>query len=78
MNELKPRTTYKDRVLKYMRDFDGITSFEAIRDLGNQRLSAYIYILKHKDGYKITKQTEYGKNRWGEKTHWDRYRLEEK
>jgi hypothetical protein len=43
MNELKPRTTYKDRVLKYMRDFDGITSFEAIRDLGNQRLSAYIY-----------------------------------
>lgn len=64
-----------DRVLKYMQDFGSITTLDAIRDLGDTRLSDKIYRLK-KSGYLIKTETEKGKNRYGEKTHYTRYSLE--
>ena len=46
----------KERVLKYILDFGSISTWEAIKDLGCTRLSAYIYMLK-KEGYDIKKET---------------------
>lgn len=62
------KMTHKDRVLKYMQDNGGITTLDAIKHFGNTRLSASIWILRHKDGFdieakKITVPTRYGKTR---------------
>ena len=65
--------THKERVLNYMQEFGSITSLDAIRDLGNTRLSASIWLLIHKDGIDIGSITETAKNRWGEDTHYSRY-----
>tara|TARA_Y100001973_G_C5208440_1_gene343453 strand:- start:9014 stop:9289 length:276 start_codon:yes stop_codon:yes gene_type:complete len=46
------KTTHKTRLLDYLKNYGSITSLEAIRDLGNTRLSATIFTLK-KDGYNI-------------------------
>ena len=64
----------EQRVLKYMKDFGSITGAEAFLDLGVYRLSAVIYNLRDK-GYKIESEKEEGKNRYGEKTRYSRYRL---
>ena len=69
------KTTHKDRVLQYIKDFGSITSLDAIRDLGNTRLSASIWILRHEDEIEIDDITEVAKNRYGEKTHFKRYYL---
>ena len=66
--------THKERTLEYMRRFGSISSMEAFRDLGNTRLSATIYSLR-KDGYEILSTKEQSKNRFGEKTTYDRYYL---
>ena len=77
VKDKKERITMQDRVLDYMREFGSITSLDAIRDLGNTRLSGTIYCLKEK-GYKIIAKNETGKNRWGDKTTYARYYLVEK
>ena len=46
------KQTHKSRLLQYLVKYKTITSLEAIRDLGNTRLSASIFNLK-KDGYII-------------------------
>lgn len=63
------------RVLDYMRQNGSITSLEAFRDLGITRLSGVIFDLR-KD-YAISSKTESGRNRYGEKTSYSRYYLEE-
>ena len=60
--------THKDRVLKYMKDNGGITTLDAIKDLGNTRLSASIWLLRHEDGFDIETKyisvpTRYGKTK---------------
>lgn len=69
------RLTHKDRVLKYINDFGSISSLEAFNDLGNTRLSASIWLLRHQDGYEIDSITEQKKNRYGETTSYFRYYL---
>ena len=69
------RLTHKDRVLKYINDFGSISSLEAFNDLGNTRLSASIWLLRHEDGYEIDSITEQKKNRYGELTSYFRYYL---
>ena len=59
--------THKERLLEYLKEYDNITSLEAIRELGNTRLSAYIHQLK-KDGYNITTTSIKVKNRYNEFT----------
>ena len=65
----------KNRILRHLIDFGTITSWEAITEYGCTRLSHYIWLLR-KDGYKITSTDETFKNRYGEKAHFVRYRLE--
>lgn len=70
------KTTQKDRVLRYMRNHDGITSIQAFNDLGITRISARIADLRA-DGFIIASVRESGKNRYGEKTNYVRYILHE-
>ena len=65
----------KERILRHLMDFGTITSWEAYRDYGCTRLSQYIYLPK-KDGYSFTDENEPFVNRYGEKSHFKRYRLE--
>ena len=46
------KATHKTRLLDYLKKYGSITSLEAIRDLGNTRLSATIFNLR-KEGYHI-------------------------
>lgn len=64
-----------NRVINYMREFGSITTFDAFVDLGCTRLSEYIrqarQILNIKDRWETTI------NRFGEKTEYKRYWIEE-
>ena len=40
------KQTHYTRLLDYLKNYGSITSLEAIRDLGNTRLSATIFILR--------------------------------
>jgi len=46
------RSTHKTRLISYLEKYKTITSLEAIRDLGNTRLSATIFTLRN-EGYNI-------------------------
>lgn len=71
------RLTQSMKVLKYMMDFGKITPVEAMRDLGVMRLAARISDLEEQ-GFEILHERESGKNRYGEKTSYSRYRLKPK
>jgi hypothetical protein len=60
---MSKRETHKTRLLQYLKDYKSITSLEAIRDLGNTRLSASIFILKE-DGHNITTENSQVPTRW--------------
>ena len=68
------RLTQSMKILKYMMDFGSITPIEALKDLGVMMLGARIYDLE-KQGFSILHERETGKNRYGEKTSYARYRL---
>lgn len=62
-------------VMNYLREHGSITQNEATGHLGITRLSAVIWVLRHKRGFVILDKPESGKNRWGIKCHWTRYYL---
>ena len=66
--------THYTRLLDYLKEFKHITSLDAIRDLGNTRLSATIYELR-KDGYNIISEDLTVKNRWCNNTIIALYKL---
>lgn len=66
--------TQCERIVRYMNEFGCITPLDAIRDLGITRLSSRIFDLKNA-GYNIESEIVYGKNRYGEKTHFSKYRI---
>ena len=66
----------KDRVLKYIKDFESIRALEAVKDLGVLQLGARIDGLQ-KDGYIFKKEWQKDKNRYGEDVSFKRYSLEE-
>lgn len=66
--------TQKEAVLKYIKDFGSITSFQAFVDLGVTRLSAKIFELKQ-DGYMFDWETKIGVNRYGNPMHYKKYKL---
>ena len=68
------KTTQKDRILEYIRNFGSISSFEAYADLGITQLGARIDQLK-KEGYEFKTEWESNTNRFGEKTEYKRYYL---
>ena len=55
--------THKERLLEYLKEYKSITSLEAIRDLGNTRLSATIFILKD-EGHNIETENAQVATRW--------------
>lgn len=55
----------RQRVLDYIRETGSITQLEAIKELGVLRLSAVIYDLKNKEGYKIKTDLVPVKTRYG-------------
>jgi|TARA_R100000808_G_C2067151_1_gene96135 hypothetical protein len=46
------KETHYTRLLNYLREFNTVTSLDAIRDLGNTRLAATIHNLR-RDGHNI-------------------------
>ena len=74
--KLQRKPTQRDKVLKYIQDFGYITSWQAYADLGVSQLATRIFELKEL-GYEFTKERVKTTNRYGEKTHYDEYRLEE-
>ena len=66
--------TQADRILRHLKDYGSITPVEALRDYGVMRLGARIWDLK-REGYSITTEREEGRNRYGERTAYARYRL---
>lgn len=76
MAKLERKPTQRDKVLNYIRQFGFITSWQAYQDLGITQLATRIYELKEL-GYKFTTTRIKTKNRLGENTHYDEYRLVE-
>ena len=74
MTPREQRLTQSMKVLKYMMDFGSITPIDALKDLAVMRLGARIYDLE-KQGFEILHERETGRNRYGEKTSYSRYRL---
>mgnify|MGYP003109895725 FL=1 len=76
MSKVKRRAggTHYTRLLEYLKIHKTITSLQAIRDLGNTRLSATIFELR-KDGYTINSTDIPVPNRWGTKTMVAQYEL---
>lgn len=69
------KITQKDRILQYIREFGSISSWEAYSDLGITQLGARIDQLK-KEGYEFKTEWESSTNRYGDKTDYKRYYLE--
>ena len=64
-------------ILRHLRHFGSITSWEAIREYGVTRLSAVIFDL-HKNGINIPDAWEEEINRYGEPVRFKRYFLKRK
>lgn len=70
----RQRETHYDRVLRHLKDFKGITSWQAFEWYGITRLSAIIFELRN-DGYNIESETLKMKNRYGDPVHFAKYVL---
>ena len=68
--------TQRERVIRYIKDFGSITSFQAYTDLGITQLGARIFELKQ-EGYNFKTQSKKSKNRYGESVRFIEYSLEE-
>ncbi len=75
MKSVEHKPTQNERILDYIDKFGSITQFEALQDLGVMRLASRISDLRRL-GYPIVSDTDVVKNRFGEKCHVKRYRLE--
>ena len=60
------KQTHATRLLEYLKTYGSITSLEAIRDLGNTRLSATIFVLKD-EGHDIITEDSKVATRWTNK-----------
>lgn len=70
------KVTQRDRVLQFIEEHGYITSYQAFRLIGCTQLATRIKELKDR-GYKFRKERIKSKNRYGDKTHFDRYYLVE-
>ena len=68
------KTTQKQRIINYIREFGSITSLDAYKDLGITQLATRIKELKEL-GYEFETKWESSKNRYGEKVDFKRYYL---
>lgn len=70
------KETHYDRILRHLKDYGSITSWEAFEEYGNTRLSATIFLLR-KDGWKISSNKVGRKNRYGKMVYFAEYVLDE-
>jgi len=70
------KMTQEKAILQHLKQFGSITSWEAIKEYGATRLSAFIHILR-KQGYKIETQDMQAKNRFGNFVSYAKYILME-
>ena len=66
--------TQNDRILRHLEDYGSITQMDAIRDYGIMRLASRVNDLR-REGHPIITEVVEGRNRYGEKCHWARYRM---
>lgn len=67
--------TQESLVMNWLRNHNGLTQAEATKYLGVTRLSAIIWVLKHRRGFIILDKLESSKNRFGIVTYYKRYYL---
>ena len=68
------RITQRDRVLQYIRENGYITSLDAYFHIGCTQLATRISELKDR-GYRFTKERVKTTNMFGDRTHYDKYKL---
>ena len=73
---MSKKVTQRDRVLQFIKENGSITSWQAYAELGCTQLASRISELKDR-GYEFTKTRVNAKNRYGDKMHYDVYRLVE-
>ncbi len=66
--------TQCEKILRHIAERGSITTWEAMRDLGVMRLASRVCELR-KTGHPIVAERVESVNRWGEKVHFNRYRL---
>ena len=69
--------TQSQRILRHLEDYGSITQMDAIRDYGIMRLASRVNDLR-REGHPIVTEVVEGRNRYGEKTRWARYRMGER
>lgn len=73
---LLKKQTQCERIMKYIRDFGGITAYQAVVDLGVMQLAARITNLEEQ-GVLFEKERVVSINRYGEKVSFVNYKLKE-
>ena len=68
------KITQKELIIKYLKDFGSISSWEAYAELGITQLGARIFELKEK-GYVFKKERVKRLNRYGREIAFDKYSL---
>ena len=68
------KITQRDRVIQFMREHGSITAYEAFTEIGCTQLAARICELED-EGYVFDKELIKTKNRYGDNTHYYRYRI---
>lgn len=66
--------TQAEMVIKYMKEFGSISTYQAFTVLGIVQLPPRIFYLK-REGYQFTKERVNTTNRYGKPTHYDIYKL---
>ena len=66
--------TQCERIIRHLEDYGTISSQTAIVEYGIYRLASRINDLRRM-GYAISSETQTGKNRYGESTHFSVYKL---
>lgn len=76
MGKGEHRPTQCDRIVKYIKDFGSISTWQAMTDLGIARLASRVHDLKKK-GYSFKVERVSTFNRYGEKTYYFKYSFAE-
>ena len=66
--------TQNERILRHLTDYGSITQGEALTEYGVMRLASRVNDLR-REGHPIITERVEGRNRYGEKCHWARYRM---
>jgi len=77
MGKVDHKPTQNERILSYINTFGSITQLEALQDLGVMRLASRISDLRSL-GYPIISDNVSVKNRYSEKCHIKRYKMDSK